>query len=101
MPEFVRVASVAEVPPGMVRQVEVRGRRIALANVNGEFFALDDTCPHRGGPLGMGFLEGMRLECPLHAWQFDLRTGEFAGDPAVRVPTYQVRIEGGDVLVAL
>jgi nitrite reductase (NADH) small subunit len=101
VPDFVKVASVADIPPGTVLQVDVRGHRIALANVEGEFFAVDDTCPHRGGPLGMGFLDGMKLECPLHAWQFDLRSGEFAGDPAVRVATYQVRIEGGDVLVAV
>jgi nitrite reductase/ring-hydroxylating ferredoxin subunit len=101
MPTFVKVATVADLPPGKVKQVTVNDKIIALCNVGGTFYALDNVCLHRGGPLGEGYLDGEKLECPWHGWQFDVKTGAVTFNPREKVPTYEVRIEGGNVLVAL
>lgn len=101
MPTFVKVASVADIPMGTVREVEANGKVIALANVGGEFYAIDNMCLHRGGPLGQGFLEGHVVECPWHGWQYDMKTGECTFNPVVKLPTYEVKVEGADLLVAL
>ncbi len=100
MAEFVRVATTGEIAPGTGRCVEVSGREIALFNAGGTFFALDNTCPHRGGPLGEGELEGTVVTCPWHAWQFDLRSGESLTDD-LKVARFDVKVEGDAVLVAL
>lgn len=101
MAEFVRVASVSDVEPGKVKQIKANGKTIALCNVQGTFYALDDVCIHRGGPLGEGYVEGHKLECPWHGWQFDVKTGITGANPGMCVPTYEVKIEGTDVLVAV
>lgn len=101
MPEFVRVAAVSDFRPGTIKEIEIQGKPIALANVSGQFYAIDNICLHRGGPLGQGWVEGDRVECPWHGWQFDLKTGECAFNPSAKLPTYEVKVEGGDVLVAL
>lgn len=72
---WVRVARTAEVPPGQVRRVEVEGRVLALVNRDGEFYALDATCPHRGGPLDQGVLYKGSVECPWHRHRYDPATG--------------------------
>lgn len=99
MPDFVRVASVTDVPPGQVKEIIANGKTIALCNVAGTFYALDNVCIHRGGPLGQGYVEGHKLECPWHGWQFDVKTG--LTGPGMGVPVYEVKVEGEDVLVAL
>lgn len=101
MPAFVKIASVADIPAGTVREVEANGRKIAVANVGGQFYAMDNTCVHRGGPLGQGVLEGQVVECPWHGWQYDMKTGECTFNPVVKLPTYEVKVEGADLLVAL
>ncbi len=101
MSEFVRVASVSDVEPGKVKQITANGKTIALCNVEGTFYALDDVCIHRGGPLGEGYVEGHKLECPWHGWQFDVKTGMTGTNSGMGVPTYEVKIEGADVFVAL
>ncbi len=80
--------------------VEVEGRPVALVRVAGELYALEATCPHRGGPLVEGDVEGHLLHCPLHAWPFDVRTGLCARDAAVRIRIYPVRVEGEVIQVA-
>jgi nitrite reductase (NADH) small subunit len=100
MPAFVKVAAVADIPTGTVREVEANGKKIAVANVEGQFYALDNTCLHRGGPIGQGALEGNAVECPWHGWQYDMKTGQCAFNPAAKLPTYEVKVEGADVLVA-
>ena len=101
MPEFVKVAAVTDLPPGKVKSITVGERMIALCNVEGTFYALDNVCIHRGGPLGEGYLDGDKLECPWHGWQFEVKTGCVAFNRKEKIPTYEVRIEGPDVLVAL
>src|SRR3972149_1107217 len=101
MPEFVKVADVSEVGPGSVKQVTANGKTIALCNVGGRFYALDNQCVHRGGPLSEGYLDGENLECPWHAWQYDVKTGAVTMNPSAKVPTYEVKIEGSAVFVAI
>jgi nitrite reductase/ring-hydroxylating ferredoxin subunit len=100
MAEFLKVAEVAEVPPGTVKHIVLLGRHIALCNVAGKYFAIDNFCVHRGGPLSEGWLDGYILECPWHAWRFDVRTGGVTLDPRMCNPTYEVKVEGDDILIA-
>ena len=97
----IQIASVGEVGEGQARVVEVDGRSIAVFNVAGQFYAIDNVCPHRGGPLGEGDVEGKIVVCPWHAWRWDVTTGANANNPAVRVACYPVTVEGGNIFVAL
>jgi nitrite reductase/ring-hydroxylating ferredoxin subunit len=96
---FVRVAKTSEIPPGEGRVFVVQGRPIALFNVGGSFYALSNVCLHRGGPVGEGDLDGTIVTCPLHGWEYDVRTGSNTINPAARLSTFPVRIEGSDVYV--
>ncbi|HXX40435.1 MAG TPA: non-heme iron oxygenase ferredoxin subunit [bacterium] len=101
MSEFVRVGRVADLTPGSVMRVEVAGHAVALANVDGEFFAVDDTCTHEEASLAKGGLLGEVLICPKHGSRFNVKTGRVLSLPAVRsVSVYPVRVEGDDVLVS-
>lgn len=97
----VRVAAVGEVAPGEARTVEAEGRPIALFNVDGRFYAIDNTCSHRGGPLGEGDLDGSVVSCPWHAWRWDVTTGANVNNPVVRVACFPVTVEDGGVYVDL
>lgn len=89
-----------EIPAGRVAVFEVEGVRIALCNVNGTYYAIDDVCTHDGGALDQGELDGNEIECPRHGARFDVRTGKVTRLPAfVPVETYPVRIEDGKVQV--
>ena len=72
-----------------------------MANIEGQFYALDNTCVHRGGPIGQGVLEGNVVECPWHGWQYDMKTGQCTFNPATQLPTYEVKVEGADLLIAV
>jgi nitrite reductase (NADH) small subunit len=96
-----RVADVADLPEGQARVVDVAGRTVAVFNVGGAFYAIDNTCPHRGGPLGEGDTEGAIVVCPWHGWRWDVRTGANTNNPAVRVACYPVTVEQGGVFVAI
>jgi nitrite reductase (NADH) small subunit len=96
-----RVAAAGELATGEGRVVEVEGRELALFNVDGVYHCIENACPHRGGPLGEGDLEGHVVSCPWHAWRWDVTTGANANNPAVRVAAYPVTVEGGAVFVEL
>jgi NAD(P)H-dependent nitrite reductase small subunit len=98
--DFVTVARVADVAPGTAKAVVVGEREVALFNVDGTFYALDNTCPHQGGPLAGGWIEGTRVTCPWHAWTFELRTGMMTLGEFASVDTFEVRVEGDVVRVA-
>lgn len=99
---MMKVASTEDVLPGTGKVVQVDGRLIALFNLNGTFYALDNRCTHVGGPLGEGRVEGSIVVCPWHGSRFDITTGAVAGGPARRpVATYPVLVRGGDVLIDL
>jgi nitrite reductase (NADH) small subunit len=103
MPDFIKVATTADVAPGQGVVIEVDGRPIALFNVNGQFCALDNVCVHRGGPLGEGFVDSqnMSVQCPWHGWTFSLTDGQCQFNPTARVGKFDVMVEGTDVLVSL
>ena len=102
MAKRIKVARIADLAPGSGTTVDVEGQRIALFNVQGTFYAIDDTCPHRGGPLGEGELDGAMVTCPWHGATFDVQTGAVTGPPARNgVRSFQVRVEGEDVLVEI
>ena len=90
-----RVAAVSDIPEGEVLVVECGGRSLALSNVEGELFAIDNVCTHDGGPLGEGRLWNGRVICPRHGAAFDARSGRALTLPAIRgVSTYPVSVEG-------
>ena len=97
MAEFVTVAKLSELDPGIAKAVEVNGKAIAVFNVNGKIFATDNTCLHQGGPLGEGMLEGNVVTCPWHMWQYNVCTGENLEDSLLKLETYPVQVEGGDI----
>ena len=101
MTTFVKVATVADVPPGTARQVEVDGRKVAVVNVRGTIYAIDDTCTHEEESLSDGPVVGELIVCPKHGSRFHLPTGRVMSLPAVRpVNTYAVKVEGDDILVS-
>lgn len=104
MERFVEVAKVADLAEGAVMVVDVSGHRIAVANVGGTFFAVDNECPHRGGFLGEGEINpdwsAWALECPRHGSVFDVRSGEVLNPPAATgVRTYPVEVDGEAVRI--
>jgi len=100
MPESARVASASEIPPGSAKVVVVLGHPVAVFNVDGSFHAVSNVCLHRGGPIGEGTLDGPIVTCPLHGWEYDVRTGKNVSNPMARLRRYAVRVEGDDVLVS-
>ncbi len=101
MAEFVKVAKVGEVPANSGRVVQVGGAEVALFNVGGAFFATANSCVHRGGPLGEGMCEGETVVCPWHGWEYEIKTGKCLTNPSAQIATYPVKVEDGDVLVAV
>jgi len=103
MPNFVKVAATADLGPGNGMVVEVDGRQIALFNVGGQFYALDNTCVHRGGPLGEGFVDStnMTVQCPWHGWEYSLVDGASPFNPMARVEKFEVKVEGENVMLAV
>jgi len=102
MSEFQRIIGVSELPPpGEACEVACGDLVLCIANSGGVISAMDNVCPHRGGPLGQGFVEGCKLVCPVHAWAFDVESGAAMHSPKSKVQIYQVKIEGDDVLVKL
>jgi nitrite reductase (NADH) small subunit len=100
MSRLIKVAEIKDVSPGAAKVVQVEGRSIALFNVAGAFHAIDNTCPHRGGPLGEGELAGELVTCPWHGAKFNVKTGEVLGPPAhTGVRSFPVTVQGNDVLV--
>jgi nitrite reductase (NADH) small subunit len=98
---FLRTAKKDEIPPGTIREFDIDGKNIALANVEGKLFAINNVCLHRGGPLGEGELEGQVVVCPWHGWKYDVTTGKLTTNPTVGVQCYAVEIRGDDIYVDL
>jgi nitrite reductase/ring-hydroxylating ferredoxin subunit len=102
MVTFMRVATTHELSPGQGKLIEVQQKRIALFNVAGQFYAIDDMCPHRGGPLSEGELVGEAVVCPWHGAIFELRTGAVTCPPAAGgVMTYETRVQGDAIEIAI
>ena len=98
--EFIPVAKVSDVAPGSATTAVVDGREIAVFNVGGAFYALDNTCPHQGGPLAEGWVDALTVTCPWHAWRFRLDNGRLTLGNLEGVDAFAVRVEGGIISVA-
>jgi len=96
---FVRTAKTNELSPGTIREFQVEGKAVALANVDGKYYAINNTCLHRGGPLGQGTMNGNVVTCPWHGWQYDVTTGKVVANPAVGVDCYKIEVRGEDIFV--
>ena len=101
MAERVRIAARGEISPGEGKVVVALGRVLALFHVEGKYFALDNSCPHRGGPLGEGHLDGGVVVCPWHGWRFDLRSGQSPVNSCHSVRTVPIEQEGDELFALL
>lgn len=99
MAEFIRVASLSEIPDDAGKLVEVDGQEIALFKNGSEVCAIHNMCPHAGGPLSEGGMREGNAICPWHGWEFNLKTGLCSFNPAIKVPVFKVKVEGDDVFV--
>ena len=99
--EYVRVARVGDVQPGKGMVVILKGTRVALFNCDGIYYAIRNTCPHMGGELGEGLLEGDIVTCPWHGWRFNVKTGKNPEADVVGVRTYEVRVDGDEILIGV
>ena len=99
MSNWIKVADVSELKPGESKVVVADGLELALFNVEGKFYATDSICPHQGGPLGEGILEGPLVTCPWHGWRFDVTTGKSPVIPTAKVKIFDCVVEGNDVKV--
>ena len=98
---FVQAAKVSDIPAGAIKDVKVGEMEVALANVGGKFYAISNTCLHRGGPLGQGVLEDRIVTCPWHGWLFDVTTGMVAQNDSVGVSCFATEVRGEEVYVNL
>ena len=100
---WIRVTTVDNVPPREGRAVSIGGRDIAIFNLGDRFFATDNCCPHKGGPLSDGIVTGSAVVCPLHAWKVNLATGEVERPSAANrcVRTYAARVDDGIIVVRI
>jgi nitrite reductase (NADH) small subunit len=99
---FIKLAAQSDLPPeGEAKEFAAGDRVICVANVNGAISAMDNVCLHRGGPLGQGVIEGDKLVCPWHGWQYDPKTGQAVHNPNASVAVYPIKVENGEVTVEL
>jgi nitrite reductase (NADH) small subunit len=98
---FIRAGELRHLPPGSAMQFEHGENAVAICNVNGTLHAIGGICPHSGGPLGHGALDGPMLACPFHAWEFDCRTGASDVDDTLQLPVYPVKVDNGEIFVDL
>ena len=99
MADPVLVARASEIPIGAAKVVVVLGHPVAVFHLGDGFFAVSNVCLHRGGPVGEGTLDGSVVTCPMHGWEYDVRTGKNVANPEARLRTYRVQVAGDDVLV--
>jgi ferredoxin-NADP reductase/nitrite reductase/ring-hydroxylating ferredoxin subunit len=97
---FVMVAETKDIQTSQMKEVQIDGQDVCIANVDGKYYAIGNVCTHEGGPLADGVLEGYEVECPWHQSRFDVRTGEVRGPPASESePSYEIKVDGNSILV--
>jgi nitrite reductase (NADH) small subunit len=96
---LVKAGPVSALPPGAVTEVETSDARYAVCNLDGTLHCFNGTCPHAGGPLGQGTLNGNLLTCPWHGWEFDCRTGVNDFDEDVQLDRFPVVVQGEEILI--
>src|SRR5690242_6827918 len=102
MSDYVKLTTEAELPPvDEAREFTIGDKTICVANVDGTITAIDNVCLHRGGPLGQGVIDRGKVICPWHGWEWDVKSGEAAHNPSVKVDVYPLKIENGDVLIKM
>ena len=102
MSNFTKLTTQSELPAvNEAKEFPCGDKTICIANVNGNYSAMDNVCLHRGGPLGQGMIEGGKVVCPWHGWQWNPATGEAAHNPNAKVAVYPLKIENEDVLVEI
>ena len=99
MTTFQTVARVSEIPPGQCRAFSMGKYQVAVFNVDGEFRAIDDMCPHQGASLSAGHCDGGIVTCPLHAWRFDTADGTWLDSPRLKIDVFPVRIVGDEIQI--
>lgn len=98
----IKIATVKDIKDGGAKVISVSGKTLALFNINGEFFAVDNACLHKGGPLGEGAVEGSVVTCPLHGWKYDVTSGQCVFPAAhLKLNSYKVRIKGEDIFIEI
>ena len=101
MAQFIKAARRSDIPEGSGKMIETGGRTLALFQSNGQFYAIDNACKHRGGTLGEGEVYGTRVVCPWHGWEYDFSTGRNVDDPSMKLSCFVVKVEGEDILVEI
>ncbi|HLC86204.1 MAG TPA: nitrite reductase small subunit NirD [Candidatus Nanoarchaeia archaeon] len=96
---FVHVSNVNEIPKNSSKIVNVNNKSLALFNIEGNFYVIENECRHRGGPLGEGEIHEEEVTCPWHGWVYNLKTGNCLNNPGIKVQTYKVRVEGEKILI--
>jgi len=99
MSDFITVAKVGDIIEGQGRAYAVNGRMVAVFLQQGEYFAIDDFCPHMGASLAGGYLEGGVVTCPWHAWRFCIRDGTWCDNPRIKIDSFEVRVQGAEIQV--
>lgn len=93
------VCPAAELGPGMLRAIEIDSQPVVVRNVGGTLYAIENICPHRGGPIAEGEIANGAITCPWHDWSFDLASGQNTMNPAATIRLFPCRVEGGNVVV--
>jgi nitrite reductase (NADH) small subunit len=102
MSTFTKLAKESDLPAlNEAKEFPSGAKTICIANINGTYSAMDNVCPHRGGPLGQGMIEGGKVVCPWHGWAWDPKTGAAMQDSSMKVAVYPLKIENGDVLIEI
>ena len=101
MGEWIRIAKTDEVDVGKGIVVEVKDQCVAVFNVDGAFHVIDNTCLHRGGPVGEGDLEGETVACPWHGWEYNVKTGHCVNNPSSNLKSYKTVVEEGEIKIEL
>jgi nitrite reductase (NADH) small subunit len=102
MPNFIKLTAQSELPAEtQAKEFSCGNKVVCVANVNGTLSAMENVCLHRGGPLGQGVIEGGKIVCPWHGWQWDAQTGEAAHNPKIRISVYPLKMENDDVMIQL
>lgn len=101
MASVVKVATRNDLKEGMGKRVRVGSKELAVFRVKDQYYAIENACLHRGGPLGDGELHGYAVTCPWHGWKYDVRTGAFTIIPTLKVKTYALKVEGDEIFLEI
>jgi nitrite reductase (NADH) small subunit/3-phenylpropionate/trans-cinnamate dioxygenase ferredoxin subunit len=101
MSQFVTVARVGDIPPGQSTTVQVGDQLVAVFNIGGRYYAINDLCPHMGASLAAGVVDQGVVTCPWHAWRFRVSDGTWCDNPRLKVACYEVRQQGDEIQIRL